>query len=164
METENQPNVQMGDIILEVNDTAIESNSELIDHVQKSKGKSIKLKIDRNGKKKNIMVDPTYSEKNKTFELGIWVKDSSAGVGTISFYDKKSNAFASLGHGITETSNNIILPINTGGIVKTKVTNIKKGESRNPGDIKGVLYTDVLRTNSQKHTVWHIWTIGRKNV
>ncbi|MDD2628452.1 MAG: SpoIVB peptidase S55 domain-containing protein [Clostridia bacterium] len=148
METENQADVQMGDIILEVNNTSIESNRELVEYVQKSEGKSIKLKIDRNGKKKNVTVDPKYSEKSKTFELGIWVKDSSAGVGTISFYDKKSNTFASLGHGITETSNNIILPINTGGIVKTRVTNIKKGESRNPGDIKGVLYTDVLRTNS----------------
>ncbi len=144
MGTENQPNLSIGDIILEVNGTAIDSNAGLITEVQKSNGEEIKLKIDRNGEIKNISVTADYSETSKMYELGLWVKDSSAGVGTISFYDKKNMTFASLGHGITETSNNIIIPINSGGIVKTKITEIKKGEKKSPGDIKGVLYTNVL--------------------
>jgi len=144
MEADSQPQLSVGDIILEINDVKIDSNNELVSEVQKSNGQNIKLKINRNGNIKNITVKANYSEISKSYELGLWVKDSSAGVGTISFYDKKNMRFASLGHGITETNNNIILPINSGGIVKTKITEIRKGETKNPGDIKGILYTNVL--------------------
>ena len=144
MESNNQPLLSVGDIILEINNIQIDSNNELISEVQKSNGENVKLKINRNGSIKNITVKADYSETTKMYELGLWVKDSSAGVGTISFYDKKNMRFASLGHGITETNNNIIIPINSGGIVKTKITEIRKGETKNPGDIKGILYTNVL--------------------
>lgn len=144
MENEGNSNIMIGDIILEVNNTPIDSNNGLISEIQKSNGKLVNLKINRNGELKNIQVAPNYSVVNNMYELGIWVKDSSAGVGTISFYDKKNNLFAALGHGITETSNNIILPINSGAIVRTKITEINKGKIKKPGDIKGILYTNVL--------------------
>lgn len=144
MESEENKNIHIGDIILEINDVPIDSNSALISEIQKSNGQDIELKIQRDDELKNILVTPNYSETTKMYELGLWVKDSSAGVGTISFYDKKSNKFAALGHGITETNNNIIIPIHSGAIVKTKITEITKGEKKSPGDIKGILYTNVL--------------------
>ncbi len=144
MSADEQPKLSVGDIILEINKVAIDSNAELVSEVQKSNGQNINLKIDRNGEIKNISVTANYSNLSNMYELGIWVKDSSAGVGTVSFYDKNNMCFACLGHGITETTNNIIIPINSGGIVKTRITEIKKGESKNPGDIKGILYTNVL--------------------
>lgn len=144
MESENNNNIHIGDIILEINNIPIDSNNLLISELQKANGNQVSLKVNRNGEIKNITATPSYSETSKMYELGLWVKDSSAGVGTISFYDKKNNLFAALGHGITETSNNIILPINSGAIVKTRITEITKGEKKNPGDIKGILYTDVL--------------------
>ena len=144
MGVENQSNLSIGDIILEINNVPIDSNTALMEEIQKSNGENIKLKINRNDEIKNITVKAEYSNDTKMYELGLWVKDSSAGVGTISFYDKKSMRFASLGHGITETSNNVIIPINSGGIVKTKITEITKGEKKKPGDIKGTLYTNVL--------------------
>ena len=144
MGVENQPDLSIGDIILEVNDTPIDSNKALVEQVQKLNGKDISLKINRDGEIKKVVVGAEYSNITKMYELGIWVKDSSAGVGTISFYDRKNMRFASLGHGITETANNVIIPINSGAIVKTKITEITKGERKKPGDIKGVLYTNVL--------------------
>lgn len=144
MESENSPNILVGDIILEINNTPIDSNDSLISELQKANGEKINLKVKRDNEIKNISVTPKYSEISKKYELGLWVKDSSAGVGTISFYDRKSNLFAALGHGITETSNNVIIPLNSGAIVKTKITEINKGASKKPGDIKGILYTNIL--------------------
>lgn len=144
MGVENQPKLSIGDIILEINNVPITSNAELVNEVQKANGKNISLTVDRNGEIKYININATYSDTSKLYELGLWVKDSSAGVGTVSFYDRKNMRFASLGHGITETSNNVIIPINSGAIVKTKITEIKKGERKSPGDIKGILYTNVL--------------------
>ena len=163
MGIEEQPNLSIGDIILEINNVQIDSNSELISEVQKANGQNISLKIDRNGEIKKITVKASYSDTSKMYELGLWVKDSSAGVGTISFYDKKNMRFASLGHGITETSNNIIIPINSGGIVKTKITEIKKGERKSPGDIKGILYTNVLG-QIIKNTPYGIYGILEENL
>lgn len=144
MESENHKDIMVGDIILEINNTPIDSNNALISEIQKANGDAVNLKIKRNGEIKNILVKPEYSSASKLYELGLWVKDSSAGVGTISFYDRKGNLFAALGHGITETRNNIIIPINSGAIVRTKITEINRGETKNPGDIKGILYTNVL--------------------
>lgn len=123
----------IGDIILEINGVAIDSNDALISEVQKAENKeSIKLKVNRDNQLITVNIKATYSETSNAYELGLWVKDSSAGVGTISFYDRKNNTFASLGHGITETTNNIIIPISSGGIVKTKITGVTKGARKAP--------------------------------
>jgi stage IV sporulation protein B len=73
---------------------------------------------------------------------GLWVKDSSAGVGTVTFY--KDNKFAALGHGVTETKENYILPITSGAITTTNIYSIKKGEARNPGELKGTITYDFI--------------------
>lgn len=130
---DNTSPLLIGDIILEINGVAIDSNDALISEVQKAENKeSISLKVNRDNQLITVNVKATYSESSNTYELGLWVKDSSAGVGTISFYDRKNNTFASLGHGITETTNNIIIPISSGGIVKTKITEVTKGARKAP--------------------------------
>lgn len=70
--------LQIGDIILEVNDTKIESNIELLDYAKKSDGKKIKLKIDRNGEEFETEITPLIDNISKEYKLGLWVKDSTA--------------------------------------------------------------------------------------
>ncbi len=77
-------------------------------------------------------------------DYGLWVKDSSAGVGTVTFYDSKNLNFASLGHAVTETAENYILPITTGGITSTNIYDIKKGYPRDPGEIKGTISKEAI--------------------
>ena len=136
--------VQIGDIILEVNGNKIESNAQLIDYVDKSNGEDLNLKINRQGKEFNIFIKPKKDELNNSYKLEMWVKDSSAGVGTISFYDRKSGRFGALGHAVTETKENYILPITSGGITKTDICSIKKGEPKNPGELKGTLTNETI--------------------
>lgn len=139
--------LNIGDVILKVDDTNIESNRELIDYINRKEVMdrgSVKLKVDRSGKEIFLSAMPIYSTSTNKYELGLWVKDSSAGVGTITFYEKNNKLFAGLGHGITETSENVVVPINSGAIVKTIISGIKKGYPKEPGDIKGTLYKDVI--------------------
>ena len=70
--------LQIGDIILEVNDTKIESNIELLDYAKKSDGKKIKLTIDRNGEEFETEITPLIDNISKEYKLGLWVKDSTA--------------------------------------------------------------------------------------
>lgn len=134
--------LKIGDIILEVNGCKIETNAELEEYA--SLGQKLTLKILREGKNLEIDIEPKISENTGEYKLGLWVKDSSAGVGTITFYEKNSLKFAALGHAITETANQNILPITTGGITKTEIYMIKKGISKIPGELKGTLTNDTI--------------------
>lgn len=140
----NDDLIKVGDVILEVNGNKIESNDELINYVTKSEGNSLSLKINRQGKDVIVSVTPKKDETTNSYKLEMWVKDSSAGVGTITFFDKKSGKFGALGHAVTETKENYILPITTGGITKTEIYSIKKGMPKLPGELKGTLTNDTI--------------------
>jgi len=136
----------VGDIILKLDDTSIDSNAELIEYINKeeNKGKEISITVEKDGDKKVIKAIPILNNESSKYELGVWVKDSSAGVGIITFYELHNKYFAALGHGITETSKNIVLPIKSGAIVKSKIVAINKGYPEQPGDIRGTIYKDII--------------------
>lgn len=133
--------ISVGDIILKANGESIDTDSRLQELVVK--GESLELLVLRNGTEVNISVNPTYNEDTKMYRLGLWVKDSSAGVGTITFYTD-DNKFAALGHAITETNENYILPITSGGITKTNIYGIRKGVAKVPGELKGIISNNAI--------------------
>lgn len=137
----------IGDVILEVDGKKISSNAELVREINRDiniQDKKVVLKVKRKEEIKNITVYPKYSDILKIYELGLFVKDSSAGVGTITVYEKTENMFCGLGHAITESSENVIVKITTGAIVKSEIDSITKSEAKKPGDIRGKIYRDVL--------------------
>lgn len=142
--------VKIGDIILEVNGKKVETDNDLKDYA--SLGEKLDLKIQRQSNIFNVEIVPEFSNNSKEYKLGLWVKDSSAGVGTITFLEKDSMKFAALGHAIYETTEDYILPITTGCITDTQIFKIKKGYAKNPGELKGNITNNVLGniyTNSQ---------------
>lgn len=154
--------LQIGDIILEVNGNKIETNLELLEYARKSEGNKLNLKVNRNNENLQLNLTPVLDEISNEYKLGLWVKDSSAGVGTITFYEKNSGKFASLGHGVTETSENYILPITSGAITKTKIYSIAKGEIQLPGELKGSITSDIIGDiglNTEKGIYGYIYNI-----
>ncbi|MDD2376464.1 MAG: SpoIVB peptidase [Clostridia bacterium] len=137
-------NLEIADVILKVDGNQVESNAELQNFTQLSKGQKMKLEIMRKDQIFEIEVTPTFDELSNEYKLGLWVKDSSAGVGTITFYDRKSLNFAALGHAVTETKENYILPITSGGITSTDIYSIKKGINRIPGELKGTITNHII--------------------
>ncbi len=149
--------LKIGDIILEVNGCKIETDAELEEYA--TIGETLNLTVSRDEKIINVAVEPKLNENTKTYRLGLWVKDSSAGVGTITFYEKDTGKFAALGHAITETANQYILPITTGGITKTDIYMIKKGIAKVPGELKGTITNDTIGQiycNTQNGIFGHI--------
>ncbi len=136
--------LQIGDVILSANDIKVQSDSELQKVVKDSNGKEITLKVSRNKEEFDTKITPIQDSISKEYRLGLWVKDSSAGVGTITFYDLNSNKFAALGHGVTETKENYVLPIDVGGITSTTIYSVKKGIPRVPGELKGSITNNIL--------------------
>lgn len=151
--------LEIGDIILKVNGQKIESNSELISFAKAANGNELSLQVDRQGKVFETKIIP-IKEEDGEYKLGLFVKDSSAGVGTITFYEKNSQIFAALGHGVTETKENYILPITTGGITRTSIYSIKKGGVKSPGELKGSITNDTLgsiQINTEKGIYGNIY-------
>ncbi len=133
--------MKIGDIILKVNNKSVNSNEELSRIINNSNGYEIVCKVKRNQKTFNIIFKPVYSKDTASYKAGIWVRDSSAGLGTMTFYSLVNGAFAGLGHGIVDVDTAVLLPINSGEIVKTEILSITKSTYGNAGEICGA-FTD----------------------
>ena len=130
--------IQEGDIITNINDKEIESTTELIECINKSNGESLNVTYINKGKTKECNITPVKNQNGK-YQIGLWVRDSAAGIGTVTFYEPETGNFVALGHGITDVDTSDIIDISTGELVNTKILSIVKGESGNPGKIQGTL-------------------------
>lgn len=130
--------IQEGDRIIAVNNTDIENTEDLMKNVNMSNGNEVKIKYVHNQKSLECSIKPIETS-SKEYKLGLWVRDSAAGVGTVTFYEPSSQSFGALGHGITDIDTEQLIDIASGEFVTTKILNIVKGESGNPGRIQGTV-------------------------
>ena len=76
-------------------------------------------------------------DESGDYRLGAWVRDSMAGIGTMTFYDPESGIFGALGHGVTDADTGKLLPLDHGSIMDASVKAVKRGERAAPGELKG---------------------------
>ena len=93
--------IEEGDTIVAINDKEIISTEDLVKKVNKSKGEKIKINFRHDENVKECSIEPVQTSTNE-YKLGLWVRDSEAGVGTVSFYEPSTKSFGALGHGITD--------------------------------------------------------------
>ena len=79
-----------------------------------------------------VSVDPALDPADGAYRLGAWVRDSTAGIGTLSFYDPADDTFGALGHAITDVDTGIVLPVGYGGIYESAVVDIEKARAASP--------------------------------
>lgn len=132
-------NIQEGDMIIEINGEEIESIQNLKTIVNNTSGNDVEIKLLRDGTTVVVSnIKPVKVSKDE-YKLGLWVKDAATGVGTMTYYEPKSNKFALLGHGITDADTNSLIYIDSGELVTSKVVSVKKGASGEPGEIRGTI-------------------------
>lgn len=130
--------IEEGDMIVEIDNTAITCTTDLINTVNKSAGKELCIEFVRDGKTEKCNMTPTKTEENE-YKLGLWVRDSAAGVGTVTFYEPSTQMFGALGHGITDIDTDKLIDIASGEFVTTKIVNVIKGEKGKAGKIQGAI-------------------------
>ena len=133
--------LESGDRILAVDGEEIDSAEELTEVLSDGKGKAASLQVDRQGKVMNITAHPCQEEKSGVYKLGIWVKDSVAGIGTLTFYSEDTGFYGALGHGITDTETGNVFSLNKGMLLNADITGVIKGNAGIPGELKGVFLT-----------------------
>ncbi len=129
--------IRPGDVLMQLGGQNIESSEHLSELVAKSSGRPVVVKMLRDNRPMEVSLTPKQDQSSGSYRLGIWVRDSTAGVGTLSFYDPESKSYGALGHAITDADTGQILTVNFGQVMRAEVVDIQKGKKGTPGELKG---------------------------
>lgn len=131
-----------GDLLVQINGKKLPGIDGLIDEIEKSQGNTVKIRYKRGNTYNDIVVRPVKAIDDKKYHIGLWVRDSTAGIGTLTFYDPKTNSFGALGHGITDIDTGALMPVEEGDLLESNILGVKKGKVSSPGELKGVFLED----------------------
>ncbi len=132
--------LQIGDIITRIDGIAVNYASEVSDIIHTAGAKDLELTLRRKEENLKLSIRPVKDNLSGSYKIGLWVKEKIAGIGTLSFYDPRTNTFAALGHGIYEAQTGTLLGAGDGELLPTEVKSIKEGSVGKPGEIRGVFY------------------------
>ncbi len=129
-----------GDYLLEANGMEIQSNQALAGYIGKSQGEPVVFRVRRGDEDFEACVTPVFGEGS--FKTGMWVRDSAAGVGTLSFYDPKTGGFGGLGHGICDADAGSVMSLKSGEPAAITLCGIIRGLPDRPGQLRGYFASD----------------------
>lgn len=124
-----------GDYLLQADGQDIPDNGALARYIGSSQGEAISFQVRREDQVFSVEVTPVYGEGS--FKTGMWVRDSAAGIGTLTFYDPTTGVFAGLGHGICDMDTNGVMALRSGEPAPITLSGIVKGQADNPGQLRG---------------------------
>ncbi len=127
-----------GDVVLAMDGVTVSTNARLQELVAKSKGKPIALSVQRKGKNLQLTLQPVRCTDG-VYRVGMWVRDSAAGLGTMTFYHPQSGAYGGLGHSVCDSDTGDRISLLTGEIVSAKVLDVQPAKSGTPGAIVGTI-------------------------
>ena len=128
--------IKAGDLLLQIGDTHIDSIECLQSFLAQNGDSPVQLTYRRGGKTMETTVTPRLASDG-TYRLGAWIRDSMAGIGTMTYYDPASGTYGALGHGITDVDTQALMTLSGGAIMETSVKAVKRGEKGDPGELKG---------------------------
>ncbi len=136
-----------GDRILSINGQTALSNSLIAQIVRQSQGAPLTVLAARGSDKADTAAEeaetfettviPALSSTDGDYHIGLWVRDSSAGIGTMTFCDPVSGEFGGLGHAICDVDTGQLMPLSQGEIVHASITGLRQGLPGKPGELQG---------------------------
>lgn len=129
--------IKLGDSIISIDGTEMLSNEDVGEAVSSSNGKMLKVCLKRDGTEMTVDLKPVLSNSDGKYKAGIWVRDSSAGIGTVTYYDPANSCFGGLGHAICDVDTGDILPLMSGEVVDVNINGVTKGQKGAPGELRG---------------------------
>ena len=148
--------IKEGDTITKINCEYIVSTDDMTECINASKGKEINITYIHNNKTLETKITPVETDKNN-YKVGLWVRDTAAGVGTATFYDKNTGNVAMLGHGILDVDTEELIDISDGKVTNTSVVSIIKGENGKTGRIQGIVEGEKEIGTISKNTYYGVY-------
>ena len=136
--------IKTGDTLKSINDIEVLNNAQLAEIISNSDGKSLEAEIIRDGETISLTITPEISVLTGLYKCGLWIRDSTGGIGTLTYYDAENGAFATLGHGIYDTDTGKLLPTEKGEISSATLTGVRKGTNGTAGELKGSINENVF--------------------
>lgn len=134
--------IKMGDIIVEIGGKKVYNAEEVIEQLNKIDHREIEVVIKRENTQQTVMVKPLKAKDDNKYKIGLWVRDSVAGIGTLTCYNQDLTRFVALGHSINDVDTGVIMPVKNGDLIESELISIVKGRRNNPGELRGVLKAD----------------------
>ena len=131
-----------GDIITHINSTEVDTIEEVSALLQELEGQKMSISAIRENRTVHLTAQAVFCPEDHTYKLGAWIRDSMAGIGTVTFYCPETGAFGALGHGINDLDTALLMPLESGSILPASVAGVRKGEVGSPGQLKGVFATE----------------------
>ena len=128
--------LRTGDVIVKCGGTAVTSSEQFQSLLQENGSAKTNLDVRREGGSMTLSVAPAQNDQG-VYCIGAWIRDSMAGIGTVTFYDPASGVFGALGHGVTDPDTAQLMPFSNGSILPSSVKAVKKGESGAAGELRG---------------------------
>ena len=131
-----QCGLREGDIITAVSGRHISSTEQVQALLQTNGGEPLALTVHRGQRTLSMTACPVQNSSG-TWQLGAWIRDSMAGIGTLTYYDPQTASYGALGHGITDMDTAQLMSLSSGSIMETTVKAVKKGLKGEPGELRG---------------------------
>lgn len=138
----NESGLHVGDVITAIDGKKVTTNAEVGKIIANGNGQAVKLTVKREDQIFTVSLQPVKSETDATYKAGLWVRDSTAGIGTLTFYNPSTKCYGGLGHGVCDSDTNEIMPLLNGEIVPVTISGVTKGQKGTPGELKGYFSTD----------------------
>ncbi len=136
--------LQAGDMILQAGGKILKNKEDLMQVVEQNGEKSMEFLVDRNGVQQTVAITPVFSQEDNSCKIGIWVRDSTQGIGTITYFNPDNNTFGALGHGVYDVDTQELMQIKNGQITQSSIIDVKKGEKGEPGALTGNVGRDLV--------------------
>ncbi len=134
--------IAQGDVITAVNGKTVTASEMVSQAMMESGGAPVTMTIDRDGAPCTVTIIPAKSVYDHQYKGGLWVRDSTAGIGMVTYYCPETGQFGGLGHGICDVDTNELMPLRTGEIVPVCISGVVKGQDGDAGELKGYFTSD----------------------
>lgn len=129
--------LKAGDVIESINGVEVNDAEHLTEIINQTTSEEVTLGIRRGDEKFSAVIVPQQDAYDNVYRLGVWVRDDTAGVGTLTFYDQETGGFGGLGHAITDLDTGEELSVREGEIITSTIIDVVRGQAGTPGELKG---------------------------
>ncbi|MBQ2865444.1 MAG: SpoIVB peptidase [Clostridia bacterium] len=149
--------IKVGDVITAVDGKAVYDKNTLLSALANASDKDVEIELLRGGKTVKLNVSAVFDTSKSVYSIGASVKDTIAGIGTVTYIVPETGEYGALGHGITDPDTRSLMPFDEGVLMPSTVTSVKRGVEGTPGELIGAYEMSEVQGSVDSNTICGIY-------